>query len=237
MSDRGDIRLSRARERLQIWLLGIYVLALIVGAVISLTSGGDPTAVDTYSTDGGPLHFIAAHIVNFMNASPSFAASLVALLVVTGPATLVHELGHAIVARRRLSTTVDIHVGTTGRLPTVHLGPIAAHIAVLGLPGRIAGSATFNAANMTAKDALAIALAGPAASLLWLVVCARAWDLHRGGILGDLLWAATFAGVFGCLLNLVPMTLLESDGRTAIRSDGCLALDAWRALRGRPLRG
>jgi hypothetical protein len=85
---------------------------------------------------------------------------------------------------------------------------------------------------MTAKDALAIALAGPAASFVWLVVCARAWDLHRGGALGDVLWVATAHGVYGCLLNLVPMTLLERDGRTAIRSDGRQALNAWRALRG-----
>jgi hypothetical protein len=228
--------MSRFRERLQIWLLGIYVLALVAGAAISLTSG-DQTTGDTYSTDGGPLHFIAAHVVNFMAASPSSATSIVALLVVAGPVTLIHELGHAIVARRRLSTTVDIHVGTAGRLPTVHLGPIAAHIAVLSLPGHAAGSATFDTDNMTAKDALAIALAGPAASLIGLVVCARAWDLHRGGMLGDLLWAATLAGVFGSVLNLVPLTLLERDGRTALRTDGRRALDAWRALRGRPPRG
>lgn len=229
--------MSRSRLRLQIWLLGVYVLALIAGAVISLTSGGDQTAGDTYSTDGGPLHFLVAQVVNFMAAMPSFPTLVLATLVVTGPATLVHELGHAIVARHRLSTTVDVQVGTTGRLATVRLGPIAAHIAVLGLPGRPAGSAMFDAANMTAKDALAIALAGPAASLLWLVVCARAWDLHRGGVVGDLLWVATAEGVCGSLLNLVPMTLLESDGHTAIRSDGRQALDAWRALCGRPPRG
>jgi hypothetical protein len=224
--------MSRFRQRLQIWLLGVYVLAFIAAAVISLTSGGSPAAGDTYSTDGGPLHFVIAQFVNFMNAMPSFPALVLATLVVTGPATLIHELGHAVVARRRLSTSVDVQVGTTGRLATVHLGPIAAHISVLGLPGRVAGSATFDGFNMTAKDALAIALAGPAASLLWLVVCARAWDLHRGGLVGDLLWLATFEGLFGCLINLVPMTLLESDGRTAIRSDGRMALDAWRALRG-----
>jgi hypothetical protein len=229
--------MSPSRQRLQIWLLAVYVVALIAATAIGLTSGGDQAAPDTYSSDGGPLRFVVAHVVNFMDAMPAFPAVLVAMLVVTGPATLFHELGHAIVARHRLSTAVDIHVGTTGRLTTVHLGPIAAHIAVLGLPGRAAGTATFDASNMTAKDALAIALAGPAASLLWLVVSARAWDLHSGGMLGGLLWAATFAGVAGSLLNLVPMTLLESDGRTTIRTDGRQALDAWRALRGRPPRG
>ena len=88
---------------------------------------------------------------------------------------------------------------------------------------------------MTAKDALAIALAGPAASLLWFVVFARAWDLHRGSVVGDLLWLATFEGLCGCLLNLVPMTLLESNG-SPFRTDGRQALDAWRALHGRPPR-
>ena len=228
--------MSRSRQQLQIWLLGVLVLAFVAAAVIGLTSGGSPAAGETYSTDGGPLHFVIAQLVNFMNEMPSVSALVFATLVVTAPATLIHELGHAIVARRRLATTVDVQVGTTGKLPMAQLGPIAAHIAVLGLPGRAAGSATFDARNMTAKDALAIALAGPAASLIWFVVCARAWDLHRGGVVGDLLWVATFEGLAGSLLNLVPMTLLESDGR-ALRSDGRQALDAWRALRGRPPRG
>jgi hypothetical protein len=227
--------MSRSRQRLQIWLLGVLVLAFIAAAVISLTGTGTQPTDEQYSTDGGPLHFVIAQFVNFMNAMPSIPALVVATLVVTAPATLIHELGHAIVARRRLSTTVDVQVGTTGSLPTVPLGPIAAHIAVLGLPGRVAGSATFDARNMTAKDALAIALAGPAASLLWFVVFARAWDLHRGGVVGDLLWLATFEGLCGCLLNLVPMTLLESNGNP-FRTDGRQALDAWRALRGHPSR-
>lgn len=228
--------MSRSRQRLQIWLLGVYVLAIITAAMIGLTSSGPQPTDETYSTDGGPLHFVIAQFVNFMNDMPSTPALVLATLVVTGPATLFHELGHAVVARRRLASSVVITVGTTGKLGTVRLGPIAAHIYALGAPGRAAGSATFDARNMTAKDAVAIALAGPAASLLWLVVCARAWDLHRGGMLGAVLWVATFEGLFGSLVNLVPMTLLERNGR-AFRTDGRHALDAWRALRGHPPRG
>jgi hypothetical protein len=210
--------MSRSRRRLQPWLIGVLILAFVAAAVIGLTGGVTQAPDETYPTSGGLLHFVIAHFVNFMNARPAWPALVLAMILMTGPATLFHELGHAVVARRRLQTSVDVEVGAPGRL------------------GRAAGSATFDARNMTAKDALAIALAGPAASLLWFVVCARAWDLHPDGLLGALLWVATFEGLFGSLVNLLPMTLLERDGN-AIRTDGRQALDAWRALRGAMPRG
>jgi hypothetical protein len=103
-------------------------------------------------------------------------------------------------------------------------------------PDRAGGLATFDASRATPRDMLLIALAGPAASLVGFVVAAWAMSGAPHGLLRDLLWAATGDSAFA-VLNLVPLTLSERRGGSALRTDGRIALDALRVerfARGRP---
>jgi hypothetical protein len=78
---------------------------------------------------------------------------------------------------------------------------------------------------------LLIALAGPAASLAGAILTGYAFTVTApDGVLHDLLWMATFGGVFG-VLNLIPFTFQERRHGPSIRTDGRLALDALRVAR------
>jgi hypothetical protein len=78
---------------------------------------------------------------------------------------------------------------------------------------------------------LLIAIAGPAASLVGVVLTARGLSACApAGVVHDLLWAATLGGVFG-VLNLVPLSFQERRDGPAFRSDGRVALDALRVGR------
>jgi hypothetical protein len=186
------------------------------------------------AADGGevePLYDLADAIVRFMDASPGFPIGILYIAVAAMPMTLLHELGHALVARRLLGGEVQVSVGTAGKLAQMRLGQIALSVNALSSPGRAAGVAEFDGSRATAGDVLLIALAGPAASLLGAIV--SAWGLSAGspsGVLHDLLWATTLAGVFG-VLNLVPLTFQERREGPPVRTDGRLALDALRVAR------
>ena len=56
-------------------------------------------------------------------------------------------------------------------------------------------------------------------------------QLRRGGIVHDLLWAATADSVFAVLLNLIPFGFQERRGGPTLHTDGRVALDAAHALR------
>ena len=76
-----------------------------------------------------------------------------------------------------------------------------------------------------------IALAGPAASLVGVVLSgALLGAVDSGGVLHGLLWAATAVGII-CVLNLIPFELQDRKDGPVMRSDGWLALDALRVLR------
>jgi membrane-associated protease RseP (regulator of RpoE activity) len=178
-----------------------------------------------------PLYEIADAVVRFMDSSPGFPAALLYILVAAVPVTLLHELGHAVVARRLLGDEVQVSVGTAGRLAELRLGGVVVSLNALTQPGSIAGAAEFDGERATARDVLLITLAGPAASLIGVV--GSAWALSAvaaGDVAHALLWAATLGGFFG-VLNLVPLTFTEGREGPPVRTDGRLALDAMRVVR------
>jgi hypothetical protein len=179
----------------------------------------------------GVLYHLADAIARFMDSSPGFPVGLLYLAVAAMPMTLLHELGHAVVARRLLDGEVQVSVGSAGKLAEMRLGQIALSVNALSHRGGAAGVASFDASRATARDVLLIALAGPAASAVGVVL--SAWGLSAcspSGALHDVLWAATLAGIFG-VLNLVPLTFQERRDGAPLRTDGRLALDARRAAR------
>jgi hypothetical protein len=174
------------------------------------------------------LYGLAGAITSFMDASPGLISSFVGFAIVGIPLTLLHELGHAFVARRRVGGDVDVTVGTSGQFAELRLGRIAVALNGLSDPTRRAGVARFDASHATTRDIVAIALAGPAASFAGFVVSAWAYSAAGGG----LLWCATFASAGGTLINLIPMQLQERPGEPPVRTDGALALEALRTARG-----
>ena len=177
------------------------------------------------------LYSIADAIARFMESNPGFPIALLYIAIAALPVTLLHELGHAVAARRLLGGDVDVSVGSTGKVAQMQLGQIALAINAFSHPGRASGAAEFDASRATARDILLIALAGPAASLAGTVL--TAWALSAAspsGALHNLLWAATAGGVFG-VLNLVPLSYQEGREGPSVRTDGRLALDALRVAR------
>jgi membrane-associated protease RseP (regulator of RpoE activity) len=175
-----------------------------------------------------PFRSLALAFARFVRASPGMPGAFLYLVIVGIPVTLVHELGHAVVARRRLGGEVRVSVGTAGKIANVRLGQIAVSIKAVGHPGRRAGLASFDAARASAWDVVMIALAGPAASLIGCVI--TCWGLSASpsiGVAHNLLWAATAAG--GCaVLNVIPFEFQERHGGPRLRSDGLVALRAGR---------
>ena len=175
------------------------------------------------------FYAIAGVFFGFLTSGPPLPWSIAALAIAAVPCTLLHELGHAIAARRLLDGDVDVVVGTTGKLAELQLGRVSATINALSHPLAAAGSAGFDDARATARDVVCIALAGPLASAFGLLLGAITLSvLPTTGLMHDLAWATVLPNVFG-VLNLVPSRLRERGGSFA-RSDGLLALDAARVL-------
>jgi Zn-dependent protease len=86
-------------------------------------------------------------------------------------------------------------------------------------------------ARRRAFDILLIALAGPAASAIGLIV---SLELLRSsaatGTVHNLLWAATLDGVFA-VFNLIPLAFEEQRGGPSLKTDGRLALNAAQSMR------
>jgi hypothetical protein len=176
------------------------------------------------------LYEIAEAIQRFMDSSPGLLVELLLILIASVPLVLIHELGHAVVARRLIGGDVQVAIGDTGRLAELQLGQISLTLNALSRPGNVAGVAEFDDSRATARDIVWIALAGPAASLVGTVLSALAFSaVAPSGVLHDFLWAMTFGGVFG-VANIVPLTIEERRNGRVVRTDGRLALDALRVL-------
>ena len=165
-----------------------------------------------------------------MNGGPGLVVGVVYLFVVGGPVILLHELGHALVAVKRLGADVEVTVGNAAKLAQLRLGQVNASVFALRSPLAPAGSASFDASRATARDVLWITLAGPVASAIGLVLSVLCFSAAPAdGFLHDVLWAAVFTSVYG-ILNLIPFKLDDGDG-APFESDGRMALDALRVIR------
>jgi hypothetical protein len=200
---------------------------VLVAAVLVVLGAG---ALAVFGTD--PLYVIAQAILDFMNAGPSLLLTPLYILIAGVPATALHELGHALVARRLLGLPVDIVVGTTGRIVQLQLGQISMSVNALASPARVGGSAMFDASRARARDILLIALAGPAASAVGVLLSlALLRTAAASGFVHDLLWASVLFGVFAVVLNLIPFDFTDDHDDHCPQTDGGMALHAARTLR------
>ena len=137
------------------------------------------------------LYAATQEFVDFMNGSPSLLAFWVYLLIAGLPIILLHELGHALVAVRRLDADVEVTVGNAAKLAQLRLGQVNASIFALRSPLGPAGSASFDASRATAQDVVWIALAGPVVSAIGLVLAMFCFSAAPAdGFVHDMLWAA-----------------------------------------------
>jgi hypothetical protein len=220
--------MSVRRQRLQKWLVGVLAGACVLSVVLSMLPG--PATATAQPGSGGGLLGV---VVRFFAGMPAAGSFLVLMVVVGIPTTLIHELGHAVAARRLLGGEVGVRVGNAAPLATLRLGRITADINAFATPGAVAGEAGVQAARATRRDVLLIALAGPAASLAQFALCAPVYAATaNGGLVHDVLWMVTAGGAGTCVLNLVPLRVHENSTGRVVATDGRLALDALRATPG-----
>jgi hypothetical protein len=160
----------------------------------------------------------------FMDSGPGLWAWLFALVVVAGRVTFVHELGHAIAARRLLPGRVLLVVGLDRRRRLFQVGGIDFAVSPLTAPVGLAGECLYEGLP-SAREAALIAAAGPAATGVGFLVALGVYP-HTGGLLHSLFWMAVFMQGFGLVLNLVPLTYTQ--GGRAVATDGRTIADALR---------
>jgi hypothetical protein len=177
----------------------------------------------------GLLRDLAGEIERFMRVEPGMPVALAYLVGMAVPTALLHELGHALAAGRRLGVPLYISVGGTGKLVRIHLRRLRMAVNALPLPF---GYASFGASRASANALLLVALAGPAASFCGFVVAAVALaSVAQTGVVHNLLWAAAATSLARVLLSIVPLELKERRDGTRLRTDGRVAFAALRASR------
>jgi Zn-dependent protease len=153
---------------------------------------------------------------------------MLTILVLGGPVTLWHEIGHAVAARRRVPGRVAIFVGIAPRRWRFALGGIEFAVSPLTAPLGPAGECVYEGWP-TAGDAAVIAAAGPAATAAGLAVTLAAIKLAPGAIPPPVVAGSVLIQAFALVFNLVPLTYTHR-GR-AYPTDGRKLLDALRSRR------
>jgi hypothetical protein len=163
---------------------------------------------------------------DLMNGFGSWETFIVLFFVAEPLVALVHELGHGVVAAKRLPGEVVVQVGGPKPLVRTRIGRLDIRIHPLVIPGRAGGHCSYDGTHCTRRDVFWIALAGPAAALLF---GAALWDLTRllelGGPLHTLATLTLFVAVGSSIICLLPLKLTDSRGVT-LHTDGAQALAA-----------
>ena len=152
-------------------------------------------------------------------------------VIVLFPVVLAHEFGHALMARRLLpDEPVKITVGSAFEVAELRLGELSISVNALMSPIGQAGVAEFDASRAYARDIVLIALAGPAASAVALLLSiaalavAPAIEIARLAVCSSILLNA-----FG-VLNIVPLAYRNRRKGPVHHTDGRVVLDAVRVL-------
>jgi hypothetical protein len=151
---------------------------------------------------------------------------MLALLVAGRVAVLLHELGHALVARRRLGAGIALRVGRRGKPLRVSAGGIEVRLHLLDVLDE-SGAVELDGSWASVDDMIAIALAGPLASLAGLVAALPILAvLPTGdGPWHALAWWFAVWSAVG-VLNLLPFRFRVDRDAPVTASDGRQLLDA-----------
>lgn len=147
------------------------------------------------------------------------------LLLATAPLTVLHELGHAAAALALTPGRVGVAMGRQPSLAACSVGRMTVACHPVMLPWRLHAGCVHDPAS-PAREA-AIALAGPASSLLSCIVAASALVRVESGLVYDALFVMTYVALFTAVGNLVPLTFTDSRGART-RTDGAIVVDALR---------
>ncbi len=162
-------------------------------------------------------------------------AFLLAQFILAPLSTLVHELGHAVVALRSIPGKVTVVVGRQ----SAALGIVFERLTIWWspIPARgvsFAGICLCDLRQATPRARLCLLLAGPTVTALLIPIYVYATFLtarSSPGLIPATFACAAFSCFVSCLWNLDPrQTKVEKDAST-IRRDGPQALAAYRAMR------
>jgi hypothetical protein len=170
---------------------------------------------------------------------PQWLVVLVTLEFVVQPvSTLIHELGHAAVARRVTNGPVSVAVG---RGPYLRFAVDRVQVNFSFLPSRgvlFRGVCRFDPAGVSWRNRARLALAGPAATFVELclavAIAARIWG-DAGALARNMIALAALGLLISLVMNLIPRTTgpIPNDGaqaRAALKNDRAqLALPKARA--------
>jgi hypothetical protein len=94
------------------------------------------------------------------------------------------------------------------------------------------GFCAYDLSGVSPASRALVSMGGPAASLAGAAVSAWLWG-HTAGVVQDVLCVATLGGIFGGVVNALPLTYRgKQDGAVhVVRLDGLHALEALRELR------
>jgi hypothetical protein len=174
------------------------------------------------------MYEVAARFADFMNDGPGLIWMAVVSGVLAVPLTLMHEIGHAVAARKLLRGSVLVHVGHGHARWEFSACGVEFRVALVHPFAVPAGFCEYDGAGARARDEVAVALAGPAVTLLGLALSLVALA-HVDGLVRAVVWVAVIAQAFALVICLLPLTMTDRRGR-AWRSDGRLALDALRHM-------
>lgn len=165
-----------------------------------------------------------------MLAAPIWLFVLTSAIVLI-PVVLAHEFGHALMARRLLpDEPVKITAGSAFEVAQLRLGELSISVNALASPIGQAGVTEFDASRAYARNIVLIALAGPAASTLALLLSIAALSVAPGiEVVRLAISCSILLNAFG-VLNIIPLAYRNRRKGPVHHTDGRVVLDAVRVM-------